>query len=253
MELLKAKATRTRVSEVIYVALNALLPLAIFFLARLDPPYLALLLVFLSKWRILALRPRFWWTNIKANMVDITVGVSVVGMLYLSASMLALQILIAVGYAVWLLAIKPRSGAHGIMLQAGIAQFLGLVTLMHFSTTFPEIFILLGAWAVSYISARHVISNYEEPYTEVLASIWGLVVAELTWLTYRWTAVYSLGLPIKIPQIALMMLVIGYCAARMYHLSKHDRLTESTLKSNVIFGAVLLAIIILFSPWNAKV
>lgn len=253
MELIRTKAAKRRVSELFYLGLNACLPIAIFFLVRLDPPYLAILLIFLSKWRILALRPRFWWPNIKANMVDLLVGLSVVGLLYLSSSMLALQIVLTVAYAAWLLAVKPRSGAHGIMLQAGIAQFVSLVALFHFSILFPEFVVVLGAWLIGFVCARHVISNYEEEYVELLAAVWGLFTAQIAWLFYHWTIVYSFGLPVQIPQIAMVMLVVGFSAARTYHLHKHERLEQSTLRGNIIFGVALLSIILIFSPWDVTI
>ena len=254
MELLRAKATRTRVSEVIYVGLNALLPLTLLALVRLfDPPYLAILLVLLSKWRIFALRPRFWWVNIKANLVDVMVGLSAVGMMYLSGGdHLWLQVLIAILYGAWLLAVKPKSGMHGVMLQAGIAQFVSLVVLFHFYRL-PEAVVLIALWAIGYVSARHMVSNYEEPYVELMAGLWGLFTLQLGWLCYRWTVVYNLGLPILIPQMALMMLVIGFCAARMYHANKHDRMTPAALRGTAIFGAALIVVILLFSPWDASV
>lgn len=254
MELLRAKATRTRVSEVIYIGLNALLPLAVLALVRLfDPPYLAIVLVLLSKWRIFALRPRFWWANIKANLVDVIVGLSTVGLLYLATSdQLWLQVALTIMYGAWLLVIKPRSGAHAIMLQAGIAQFVSIMVLFHFYRL-PEFFVLIACWAVGYVCARHIVSNYEEPYVELRAALWGLFVMELGWLCYRWTNVYNVGLPIVIPQFSLIMLVIGFCAARMYHASKHERMTASMLRGTIIFGAVLLAVILLFSPWDARV
>lgn len=254
MELLRAKATRTRVSEVIYVGLNALLPLTLLALVRLfDPPYLAIMLVLLSKWRIFALRPRFWWVNIKANLVDVMVGLSAVGMMYLSGSdHLWLQVLITILYGIWLLALKPKSGAHGVMLQAGVAQFVSLVVLFHFYRL-PEAVVLIACWLIGYVAARHMVSNYEEPYVELMAGLWGLFTLQLGWLCYRWTIVYNLGLPILIPQMALIMLVIGFCAARMYHANKHDRMTPAALRGTAIFGAALLAVILLFSPWDASV
>ncbi|HSW80975.1 MAG TPA: hypothetical protein VLG40_01135 [Candidatus Saccharimonas sp.] len=253
MELLRAKATRTRVSEVIYIGLNALLPVAVLALVRLfDPPYLAVVLVLLSKWRIFALRPRFWWANIKANLVDVLVGLSAVGLLYLASGALWLQIIIAVLYGVWLLVLKPKSGAHAIMLQAGIAQFVSLTVLFHFYRL-PEVSVLIGCWLIGYMCARHVISNYEESYVELLPGLWGLFVTELGWLCYRWTNVYNIGLPILLPQIALIMLVIGFCAARMYHASKHQTMTSQMLRGTILFGVALLAVILLFSPWDARI
>jgi hypothetical protein len=253
MELLKAKATRNRVSEAIYLGLNALLPIVIFALVKLfDPPYLAVILILLSKWRIFALRPRYWWVSIKANMVDVLVGLSVVGLLYLSSNQFIVQVLITLAYAAWLLVLKPRSSAHGIMLQAGVAQFVSLVVLFHFFRL-PEFLVIAGCWAIGYITARHIVSNYEEPHIELMSVLWGLVLAQLGWLAWRWTIAYNLGLPILIPQIALIMLVIGFCAARMYHANKHDRMTPPMLRGTAIFGSVLLAVILFATRWDASI
>lgn len=253
MELLRAKATRTRVSELVYTGLNALLPVAVLFLVRLDPPYLAFALVVLSKWRILALRPRFWWANIKANFVDLMVGISAVGLMYISSASFGVQVGLAMLYALWLLALKPRSSTKGVLLQAGIAQFVGLVTLFQYSILLPEPLVLICCWLIGYVCARHVISNYEESYIELLSNIWGLFLAELAWVLYRWTTVYNLSLPIRLPQIALVMLVIGFCAARMYDFSKHQKLTKSLLRGTILFGIALLAVIFFFSSWDVTV
>lgn len=253
INLLRAKATRTRVSEWVYTGLNLLLPIAVLFLVRLDPPYLAFAIVILSKWRIFALRPRFWWANIKANLADVLVGLSAVALIYLAQGSFGLQILLTVLYELWLIVLKPRSGAHGILLQAGVAQVVGLIALFNFSVVLPEFMVVASCWLIGYVAARHMLSNYEEPYVELLSSIWGLFLAELAWIIYRWTNVYTLGLPIKIPQIALIMVVVGFCAARMYHLNQEGRMTKSMLRGTVAFGAILLAVIIFFSSWDVTV
>lgn len=253
IDLLRAKATRTRVSEAVYTVLNLLLPIAVLFLVRLDPPYLAFAVVILSKWRILALRPRFWWANIKSNLVDIMVGLSAVALIYLAQGSFGLQIALTILYELWLIVLKPRSGAHGILLQAGTAQVVSLVALFNFSVLLPEFAVIGCCWLIGYVTARHVVSNYEESYVELLAMVWGLFLAELAWVVFRWTNIYTLGLPIKIPQIALIMLVIGFCAARMYHFSKHERLTKQMLRGTVLFGAVLITVILVFSSWDVTV
>jgi hypothetical protein len=253
IDLLRAKATRTRVSNAIYTGLNLFLPVAVLILVRLDPPYLAFALVILSKWRILALRPRFWWVNIKANLADIMVGISAVALIYLASSSFTIQVVLAVLYGLWLLVLKPRSSSHGVLLQAGVTQVVSLIALFNFSVLLPEPVVLLACWLIGYVAARHVVSNYEERYIELLASVWGLFMVELGWIMFRWTNVYNLGLPIKIPQIALIMLVIGFCAARMYDFSKTNRLTSGMLRGTIVFGAVLLAVILFFSSWDVTV
>lgn len=254
IDFLRAKATRTRVSEGIYIAFNGLLPIAVFFLVRsFEPPYLAVLLVLLSKWRILALRPRYWWAHLKTNMVDILVGLSAVILMYLATNdEVILQVLIAGAYAAWLLFVKPLSSNRGVMLQAGIAQFVGLTALFHMYLL-PELLVLLTCWLIGYVVARHAISNYDERHVELLAALWGLFVAELGWLAWRWTVVYDFSLPLMIPQIALIMLVIGFCASRMYHAHKNGTLNKSTLRGTVLFGVALLAVILIFTKWDETI
>jgi hypothetical protein len=252
MELLRTKATRTRLSEIVYYVLNGVLPIVVLILVRgFDPPYLALAIVLLSKWRIFALRPRFWWPNIKANMVDVLVGVSVVGLLYLSSADFLLQIIITLLYGGWLLGIKPKSSANGIMLQAGIAQFVALLVLFHFSTVWNELFVVLGGWAIGYVAARHVVSNYEEPKVELWSAVWGLLVAQMSWLMFHWTVVYNLGMPILVPQVALIMLVLGFSAARLYGMQQSERLNTTVIRGTTLFTVALILVILLFSPWDA--
>lgn len=253
IDLLRAKATRTRVSEIVYTVLNLLLPIAVLFLVRLDPPYLAFAVVILSKWRILALRPRYWWINIKANLADLLVGISAVALIYLAQDSFGLQIALTILYELWLIVLKPRSGTHGILMQAGAAQLVSVIALFNFSVLLPEFMVIAVCWLIGYVTARHVVSNYEESYVELISVVWGLFLAELAWVIYHWTNVYNLGLPIKIPQIALILLVIGFCAARMYDFSKKARLTKRMLRGTVLFGAVLIAIILFFSSWDVTV
>lgn len=61
MEFLKAAKRRTLLSELTYVALNIGLAVAILVVVLvIESPLPAIALVLLSKWRILAVRPRYW-------------------------------------------------------------------------------------------------------------------------------------------------------------------------------------------------
>jgi hypothetical protein len=254
MELLKTGIRRTKVGELAYIGINAALPIVLLLLVLdFSSAYPALALVLLSKWRVFALRPRFWWINIKANFVDFLVGVSYVGLLYLSGGNLPIMLLLAVGYGVWLLYIKPRSGHSSIMLQAGIAQFLALTVLFNLSATINEFFVILGCFIIGYIAARHVAGNYEEDRAEFISYVWGLVISQLGWLLYRWTITYDVRLPFKIPQIALLSLVISMAAAKLYAAAKARRLTMSLVRSTAIFSAILIAFILIFARWDVTI
>lgn len=254
MELLKTGIRRTKVGELAYIVINAALPVVLMLLVlSFSSAYPAIALVILSKWRVFALRPRFWWVNIKANFVDFLVGLSYVGLLYMSGNSLLVMLTLAVGYGVWLLYLKPRSDHSSIMIQAGVAQFMALTVLFSLSTIVNEFFVILGCFCIGYVAARHVVVNYEEDHSEFISYAWGLVISQLGWLLYRWTVTYDLRLPFKVPQIALLVLVISMAAGRMYTAAKAHHLTMSLVRSTAIFSAALIAIILIFARWDATI
>lgn len=253
MDLLKTGIRRTKVGEIAYIAINAVLPFALLLLVlNFSSAYPALALVLLSKWRVFALRPRFWWVNIRANLVDFLVGASYVGLLYLSAGngFTPIMLVVALAYGVWLLYLKPRSDHASIMVQAGVAQFVALTVLFSLSAVINEFLIILGCFGIGYIAARHVVSNYEEDRAEFLSYAWGLVISQLGWLLYRWTVTYDLRLPFDIPQISLVVLVVSMVAARLYSAAKAHRLSTSLVRSTTIFGAALITFILIFARWD---
>ncbi len=254
MELLKTGIRRTKVGELAYIVINAALPIVLLLLVmNFSSAWPALALVMLSKWRVFALRPRFWWINIKANLVDFLVSVSYVGLLYLTSTSFPVMLILAVMYGVWLLYVKPRSDHASVMAQAGVAQFLGLTVLFSLSAIVNEFFVILGCFAIGYVAARHIVSNYEEEESEFISYAWGLAISQLGWLLYRWTNVYDLRLPFKIPQIALLVLVISMAAGKLYAAAKSHRLTMNTVRSTAIFSAVLIAFILIFARWDVTI
>src|ERR1700712_1355974 len=98
-QLRKLKPT-SGFSYFLHLGLVLILPLAIFVLVRLNFVQLALSVVVLSKWRMFAVRPRFWAANIRANAVDLMVGLSSV--IFMEHSGILLQLMWAGLYAVWL-------------------------------------------------------------------------------------------------------------------------------------------------------
>src|SRR4051812_37606841 len=87
-------------------ALVLVLPAAVFALVIANFAPLAAVVVVLSKWRMFAVRPRFWAANIRANSIDLMVGLSLVTFMANSGNLMV-QVIWALVYAIWLLAIKP--------------------------------------------------------------------------------------------------------------------------------------------------
>jgi len=104
MEFLKSSKRRSLFSEFVYIILNIALAVVILFVVRaIESPLPAFGLVLLSKWRILAVRPRYWFANVQANLVDIIVSLSVVVLLYAANGALVMQLLLTMAYIGWLL------------------------------------------------------------------------------------------------------------------------------------------------------
>lgn len=219
MDLLKIHRRRSRLSDAAYIALNIGLAAALFVIVHVSQaPWLAAMVMLLSKWRIFAVRPRFWFANLIANMVDIVVGLSVVVLLAAAEGSLVLQILVTVLYVGWLLFIKPRSKREFVAAQAGVAVFIGITALSIISYTWDPILFVAAMWGIGYIAARHVLGSYDEPHTVLYSLITGLIFAEFGWISFHWLMAYPvIGIgEIQLSQLALFATLFCFIAERAY-------------------------------------
>lgn len=252
MEFLKSSKRRSLVSELVYIGLNIAFAVALLvILLAINSPAPAFALVLLSKWRILAVRPRYWFVNIQTNLVDIIVSLSIVILIYSASGALAMQILLTALYIVWLLYVKPKSKRVFVAIQAGAAVFLGVSALMIVSYDWYASPVVLIMWLIGYSAARHVVSSYDETHASFYSLVWGLVFAELGWLAYHWTFAYPIpGIGhIQLSQAALLALAISFLAERAY--SSYTR-HGSIRSSDIIMPALLSVsvIIILLTLFN---
>ena len=241
MELLRLPNKRSLLSEIVYVALNVALAAAVLIVVwAVQSPYAAFLLVLLSKWRVLAVRPRYWFVNLQANLVDLIVGLSVVVMLYAANGAVVAQLIIAIFYAVWLLLIKPRSKRSMIAIQAGTAVFLGVSALMMVSYGWWASSVVLLMWVIGYTTSRHVLGSYEEAHISFYSLVWGLLFAELGWLLYQWTFAYTIpgAGQIKLSQGALIALAMSFIVERAY--ASYEK--NGSIHSNDMILPLLLSI-----------
>src|SRR6478735_5139229 len=104
-------------SHILYLGLNLLLPILAFVLVRIEFAGIAILLILLSKWRMFAVRPRYWMANLIGNGVDIMVAVSLV-LFMASTTVVWWQIFWTLLYAGWLLWLKPRYDVLSVSAQA---------------------------------------------------------------------------------------------------------------------------------------
>jgi hypothetical protein len=243
---LKRLRPKSGFANLAHIGLNALLPVLLYVLIRIDFAPLAAALVILSKWRMFAVRVRYWPANIRANAVDIMVGLSVV--VFMSATSIGLwQVVWATAYGLWLVFLKPGSSVLKVSLQAVVAQLVALMALFLMSGD-AALYLLVGlSWLICYLCARHFFTSFDEPYTQLYAHIWGYFAAALVWVLGHWLLFYNV-----LAQPTLLLLVIGYGLAAMYYLEHVDKLSVLWRRQFVLMMITIVAIVLTLSDWGDK-
>ncbi len=239
MELLKSVRKRSFLSEVAYVILNITLAIALLVIVIVvNVPWPALGLVLLSKWRIFAVRSRYWIANIRANMIDLIVGISMVVLLYSAGDDLVTQISLTALYIAWLLFLKPRSKRRYVASQAAVGLLFGIAAIVQISPELPSSLVVLASWLVGYSATRHVLSIEHETHINFLSLLWGFVVAEIMWLTYHWTIGYTIGGSLQLSQATIVVLALSFLAERIYMSYRRN----GQVNSSDIFMPALLSL-----------
>lgn len=254
MNVLRIIRRRSFLSELAYMVLNVGLAVAVLFVVRAtDSPLPAFLLIILSKWRVFAVRPRYWFANIQANLVDFIVSVGLVVFLYsvdvASQYTFALQILFTLLYIAWLLVLKPRSRKWAVVLQAAVALFVGVAALFIVSYAWPVSLVVLGMWLIGYVTARHVLTQYEEDHLLFLSLLWGLMLAQIGWIAYHWTIAYSVPFMggARVPQVALVVMCLALVVYKVYDsYAKHGAVKASDVLLPVLFSTSLVVVLLIF-------
>jgi hypothetical protein len=257
MEFLRSAKRRSLVSELVYILLNVGLAVAILVVVwAVESPLPAFALVLLSKWRVLAVRPRYWFAHVQANMVDLIVSISLVILLYAAGHAplnhaVIIQIALTLLYVGWLLLLKPRAKRSFVIAQAGTALFIGTTALYSVTYSWSSSLAVLVMFLIGYSVARHVLSAYSDSDVNLLSLIWGFVLAQLGWLAYHWTIAYSVPFieGIKLPQITIIVMALSFLAERLYaSYEKHGviRGGEVFLPASLSLG-ILVIVLVLFN------
>ena len=256
MEFLKIVKHRSFVNEVIYVALNIGLAVSLLVIIRVTGSmFPAFALVLLSKWRVLAVRWRFWAANIQANLVSVIVDFSFIVLLYNSnltnigsLQNYVFQGILVVLYICWLLILRPRSKRKYIVAQAGVALFTGITAIYLMSYSWIALPVVLLVWLVGYATARHVLSSYDESHVILLSLAWGLALSEIGWLAYHWTIAYRLPIitNLLLPQVSIIMSCLGFLVYKVYDSSfHHNRIRISDIILPLLFTISIISVLML--------
>ena len=242
-QLTKIKPARG-FAHFVHIGLNLLLPLLLYILVRIDFVSVAIALIVLSKWRMFAVRPRYWLTNIVSNGVDIMVGIALV-LFMANTTVEWWQLFWAAAYGAWLLGLKPRSDVLSVSIQAMIGQLLGLAALYLKFGDIALLSLMAGTWAVTYVAARHFLTSFEEPHAALLAHVWAFFAAALAFVLGHWLLFYG-----NVAQIIIFLTTIGYGLGALYYLDANDRLTVLVKRELVAIMCAIVLVVIVLSDWT---
>lgn len=233
-------------AHVFHIVLSAVMPALVYVFVRTNFVLPAVLIVLLTKWRMFAVRPRFWLAIIRANSVDITVGLSTIVFMTHSNSA-SMQLLWTGLYILWQVALKPRRNIWGIALQALVGQTYGLMALYIAWPDAPLAVLVIGTWGVCYLSARHFLSSFEERYISLYSHVWGYFGAALAWISVHWLLFYGL-----VAQPTLLLTVLGFGLGGLYYLQETDRLSVLLRRQIVFIMIAVIVVVLVFSDWGSK-
>ena len=245
------RKSRNIASNLVHVFLNILLGLgSVLVTVFSGNPALGIILVVMSKWRIFAVRSRYLWVNIKSNLVDLIVGISIVLLAFVSGSSLApVHFILAAMYVVWLLFIKPLSSENANLAQSLIGVFLGISASTILTANLESLWAVLFAFVIGYAASRHVLAQTNDEDFTLTTFVCGLVFGEIAWLCHSWSIIYTFGNSgIRIPQTAIILTIFAfiYNYARQAIVKYQDDFRFKHIAGPVIFGIFLIGIIVVF-------
>jgi len=233
-------------SSILHILLVATVPILVYMLVTLSFIPLAYAIVLLSKWRMLAVRPRHWPANIRANAVDIIVGLSLASFIVEAPSQ-AWRFAWMIIYGIWLTLIKPRSTTFWTAIQAGASQVLGLAAIYLLWGHASLLLLVISSWGVCYLSARHFLGSFDEPYNSLISHAWGYFGGALTWILGHWLLYYGF---IAQPMLILSVAALGMAA--LYYLENNDRLSTFVRREILLIMSAVIIVVILFSSWGDR-
>jgi hypothetical protein len=196
---------------------------------------------------MLAVRPRFWLANIRANAIDMIVGLSVLAFMTATTSE-AMQLLWVVLWGIWLIGIKPKADTLWVSIQAFVGFAIG-ATAMFYTWDHAPLYVLVGATGLlCFFGAHHFFDSFDESYTRLLSLLWAYFGAALTWILSHWLLFYG---PVAQPTLLMVALALGL--GTLYYLDHFDRLSLNVRRQIVFIMTAVVLVVLAFSDWGDKI
>jgi hypothetical protein len=245
--------TDQRWSRITHIVARGVLPFLLLLLVRADVVPLAFVLVVLSKWRILAVRPRFWLANVRSNSIDLLVGFSTVIFLTSTFSF-EWQLTWTVLFTIWQVLVKPSDKVLLVSIQAFIGEICGLMAIWLNWGDVNVLWLSLLSALVCYLCARHFFDPYEEAYVKALSYLWAVFGAASTWLMAHLLFFYGV-----VAQPVILLGAISFGLGALYYLDHFDRNSKLVRREILILMIIIVVIILsklaplMFYVWSDSV
>jgi hypothetical protein len=256
-EIIRSVQKKDVVTSLLHITFNLVVAFGSLGLVLMFPatPWPAIALVVVSKYRIFAVKPRFWIPNLLSNLTDFIFCAGIViltwgaGQTGVENWALVYQLILTTIYAAWLIILKPLTKPAPVLSQAGISQFVGLMALFSVADYIAAPLVVLICFCIGFSVARHVLMLHKEPQYTIIALMWAMLVSELSFISYHWTIIYGFGL-VKVPEIAVIVTILAFVIERFYSSFRRNdgRIKQSEVTLPTLFGTIfLLALLIFFS------
>lgn len=245
------RKSRNVISSILHVILNILLGVGSVAITVITGSWvIGLILVIISKWRVFAVRPRYWGINIKSSLVDLIVGASFVLIAYCSGTeWLVVDYLLAAGYTLWLLLLKPQSSDIATEAQALVAVFLGTTAATMLFASSDSFLIVIACFLIGFAASRHVLVQSDDNNFGLITLACSLISAEIAWLCHSWLIVYTFGATgIAVPQLTIILTIFAFVSGRVYKSAiKHDgKVDLKEVASPILFSVIAVIMIVIW-------
>lgn len=244
------RKSRNALSSLLHIVLNLLLATVSIGATVVTGSYLiGLILVVASKWRIFAVNHRYWLVNVRSNLVDLIVGISLVLLAYSAGTdFLIVHFVLMAIYAIWLIFIKPRSTALFTTIQALIAVFLGTTAASVFSAVTNSAVLVIAEFIIGFAASNHVLIQNEKSDSVFVSLICGLFFSEIAWLSHTWLIIYPFGKTgICISQLSLILSVLTFAYFKLYQEATRstDKFHFRNVALPVLFSIAIIAVLLI--------
>lgn len=245
------RKSRNIISSIVHVLLNILLGVGSILITIVTGSWaIGLILVIISKWRVFAVRPRYWGVNILSSLVDLIVGSSFVFIAYCSGTnFLPIHAILAAGYTIWLIFIKPRSSEIFTEVQSLIAVFLGSTGTAMLYASSNSIFLVGFCFLIGFAASRHILVQSDDNNFGLATISCGLISAEIAWLCSNWLIVYTFGnTGIVVPQLSILLTIFSFISNRVFKsgIENDGKIKLSELVAPIVFSILAVAITVIW-------